>query len=150
MENDNLHAVYYDSFMDTKAEAGKRLKAARKAKGMGLRNVSEAVGEATCGIAQLSNFEQGRRMISVEIAKELAPVLDVTPEYILTLTDTPKPDAKETELITLYRGCDARGKLAMLRTAQQLYQISEEESRTERRNPENDYHYSGPERRRQH
>ena len=149
MENDNPTYVNYASHMDTKDESGRRLKAARDAKGLRLRDVTQAVGEATCGIQQLSNFEHGRRMISVEIAKEIAPILDVAPEYILTLTDTPKPDARETELINLYRGCDHRGKLAILRMAQQEHILSHEEQ-SERRQPGNDYHYTGPERRRQH
>lgn len=95
-------------------ESGRRLKQLRGKKR--LREICEQVD----GLKEqrLSNWEQGIRMISVDEAKKLAPVLGTSAEYILTLTDK-APDPQEVELLALFRACDVRGRLATLNTAQQ-------------------------------
>lgn len=64
--------------MDIKEESGKRLKAAREALGLKLREVACQV--PGLNVSRLSNWEHGTRMIGVEEAKKLAPILKISVE----------------------------------------------------------------------
>ena len=101
--------------MDTKAEAGRRIKAARLALGLRLEDVCSRIPELT--VSRLSNWEQGRNLIGVEEAKKLAPVLGVSAGYILTLEDAPA-DKRESALLQLFRESDERGRTSIFRVAE--------------------------------
>jgi len=95
-------------------EIGDRL---RKARGKAsLREICSQLEGMS--VTRLSNYENGTRLLPVEEAKRLAPVLKTTAEYLLTLTDE-EPDPREIQLISLFRACDDRGRLATLDIAKQ-------------------------------
>ncbi|MEM1111651.1 MAG: XRE family transcriptional regulator [Pseudomonadota bacterium] len=63
-----------NAIADEAAEIGKRVRAARKAKGLKLREVSEATG---LSVPHLSKLENGKARLSVDLALELCVVLGV-------------------------------------------------------------------------
>ncbi|HAT1700371.1 TPA: helix-turn-helix domain-containing protein [Legionella pneumophila] len=71
--------------MNIKKEIGKRILEARKAKGLTLK----ALGELAGGLKQtrLTNWEQGVRTPGPEEIKSLARALDVSPSYLMCLSD---------------------------------------------------------------
>lgn len=71
------------------------------------------------GVSRLSNWEQGIRMIPVDEAKRLAPVLGVSAGYILTIEDTPGEPADVKALVDLYKQSDERGRATIIRVAEQ-------------------------------
>lgn len=107
--------------MSIKVEAGRRIKAAREAKGLTLKDVEKLLPGITFN--RLSNWEQGRNMIGVAEAKKLAPVLGVTAAYILTLEDKPA-EPQEKVLLDNYRNSDPRGRAHISRVAEQELQYS--------------------------
>lgn len=101
--------------MATEEEAGRRIKAAREALHLTLREVCAAV--PGLHVSTLSNWEQGIRMIGVDEARRLAPVLKVTPGYLLTIDDT-TPTPREQALLDLYRATDTRGQDVIISVAE--------------------------------
>lgn len=71
--------------LNIKKEIGKRILEARKAKGLTLKTLGELAG----GLKQtrLTNWEQGVRSPGPEEIKQLAQVLDVSPAYLMCLSD---------------------------------------------------------------
>lgn len=71
--------------LNIKKEIGKRIFEARKAKGLTLK----ALGELAGGLKQtrLTNWEQGVRTPGPEEIKSLAWALDVSPAYLMCLSD---------------------------------------------------------------
>ncbi|HDS3853604.1 TPA: helix-turn-helix domain-containing protein [Legionella pneumophila] len=71
--------------LNIKKEIGKRILEARKAKGLTLK----ALGELAGGLKQtrLTNWEQGVRTPGPEEIKLLARALDVSPAYLMCLSD---------------------------------------------------------------
>ncbi|HHX5328505.1 TPA: LexA family protein [Legionella pneumophila] len=71
--------------LNIKKEIGKRILEARKAKGLTLK----ALGELAGGLKQtrLTNWEQGVRTPGPEEIKSLARALDVSPSYLMCLSD---------------------------------------------------------------
>lgn len=117
--NDCFDAHSYIFTMTTKQEAGRRIKAARLAKGMTLKEVCAKI--PGWEFNRLSNWEQGRNMIGVDEAKLLAPVLGISTAYILTLSDTPDDtpaDPAIKKLTEMYLISDDRGKAAIFRAAE--------------------------------
>ncbi|HAT2126356.1 TPA: helix-turn-helix domain-containing protein [Legionella pneumophila] len=97
--------------MNIKKEIGKRILEARKAKGLTLK----ALGELAGGLKQtrLTNWEQGVRTPGPEEIKSLARALDVSPAYLMCLSDEQQyKEAKSpSQLIPLldYRqACEAK------------------------------------------
>jgi transcriptional regulator with XRE-family HTH domain len=89
--------------MNYKKEAGKRLKAAREAKGMTLQELSKRVGNLLSP-SRLSNYEQGTRMLGVREALALHSVLGVQPSHLLcvdVIEDDMTP--QELELLRNFR-----------------------------------------------
>lgn len=117
----------YPSLMDTKTEAGKRIKAARLHNNMTLDEVCAKIPGLLA--SRLSNWEHGRNMVGVDEAKKLAPVLGVSAAYLLTLEDAPD-NQRERSLIDLYRHSDDRGKDTIFRVAEQesTYPVNGEEN----------------------
>lgn len=71
--------------LNIKKEIGRRLLEARKAKGLTLKEL----GELTGGLKQtrLTNWEQGTRAPGPEEIKQLAHALDVSPAFLMCLSD---------------------------------------------------------------
>ncbi|HAT3891384.1 XRE family transcriptional regulator [Legionella pneumophila serogroup 1] len=97
--------------LNIKKEIGKRILEARKAKGLTLK----ALGELAGGLKQtrLTNWEQGVRTPGPEEIKALARALDVSPAYLMCLSDTSQSRSTNnpSQLIPLldYRqACDAK------------------------------------------
>lgn len=114
--NDLPQTRDYLCAMGIKQEAGRRIKAAREAKGLILKDVEQLVPGITFN--RLSNWEQGRNMIGVAEAKKLAPALGVTAAYLLTLEDEPA-EQREKALLDHYRNSDSRGRDHIFRVAEQ-------------------------------
>ncbi|HAT3871014.1 S24 family peptidase [Legionella pneumophila serogroup 1] len=97
--------------MNIKKEIGKRILEARKAKGLTLK----ALGELAGGLKQtrLTNWEQGVRTPGPEEIKLLAQTLDVSPAYLMCLSD--EKQFKETinpsrliPLLDYQQACEAK------------------------------------------
>lgn len=104
--------------LNIKKEIGKRILEARKAKGLTLK----ALGDLAGGLKQtrLTNWEQGVRTPGPEEIKLLAKALDVSPAYLMCLSDEQQFKEKKnpSQLIPLldYRQtCEAK-----LHAAQEL------------------------------
>ena len=122
-----FHGLAYPSAMDTKTESGRRIAAARKLAEMTLQEVCNAIPGLT--VTRLSNWEHGTRMISVDEAKRLAPVLKTTASYLLTIDDEPG-DPRERALLEKYRLCDENSQRMLHRVAEAecAYRVSALES----------------------
>lgn len=97
--------------MNIKKEIGKRIFEARKEKGLTLKEL----GELTGGLKQtrLTNWEQGTRAPGPEEIKLLAQALDVSPAFLMCLSDDQqvKRTKSYSHLIPLldhHQACDAK------------------------------------------
>lgn len=108
--NDRTGWGLYAPRMDTKKEAGRRIKQAREARGYTLKAVCDQLPGLT--VSRLSNWETGLRMIGVDEAKKLAPVLGLSAADILTVEPSATRQnpaayniysAEETQLIAFLR-----------------------------------------------
>ncbi len=71
--------------LNIKQEIGKRLLEARKAKGLTLKALGELVGDLKQ--TRLTNWEQGTRTPGVEEIKQLAHALEISPAFLMCLSD---------------------------------------------------------------
>lgn len=69
---------------DEALEAGRRIKAARKALGLSLAALSKLSGGILTG-SRIGNYEQGAREVDIFAARLLAKALDVHPAYLMGL-----------------------------------------------------------------
>ncbi|HAT8265765.1 TPA: helix-turn-helix domain-containing protein [Legionella pneumophila] len=97
--------------LNIKKEIGKRILEARKAKGLTLR----ALGELAGGLKQtrLTNWEQGVRTPGPEEIKLLARALDVSPAYLMCLSDElqfkeAKNPSRLIPLLDYRQACEAK------------------------------------------
>lgn len=121
--------------MNTKEEAGRRIRALRLGLDMRLEDVNKQVPEIS--VSRLSNWEQGLNMIGVDEAKKLAPILGTTAAYILTIDDALN-DQREQALIDNFRHSDERGKTNISRLAEsESTSTVDMTSNTEQRDPTN-------------
>ncbi|MFO8834958.1 S24 family peptidase [Legionella pneumophila serogroup 1] len=97
--------------LNIKKEIGRRLLEARKAKGLTLKELGELAG----GLKQtrLTNWEQGTRAPGPDEIKQLAHVLDVSPAFLMCLSDDihVKKTKSPSHLIPLLdsrQACDAK------------------------------------------
>jgi len=67
-----------------KTKIGLRLRAAREASGLSLVSLSSKMNSSLSG-SRISNYEQGTRQMSIDVAKSLGKALDVAPAYLLGL-----------------------------------------------------------------
>ena len=97
------------SCMEWMAEQGRRLKAAREAKGLTVEQLAD-LSDGGLKASRISNYEQGTRGMKPPQAKELAKLLDVSPAYLLTLTDD--AEVRQTEHVPAHAAsssdCSAR------------------------------------------
>lgn len=115
--NSCAHTIGGMETNETQIEAGRRIQEARRARKL----TQTALCELIPGLipTRLSNWETGRRMVSVDEAKRLASVLQCSAAYLLTLEDDAKMDEEAKRLLELYRGSDARGRSLIFRVAEQ-------------------------------
>lgn len=97
--------------LNIKKEIGKRILEARKAKGLTLKALGELAGNLKQ--TRLTNWEQGTRTPGPEEIKQLAQALDVSPAFLMCLSDDiqVKKVKNPTHLIPLldhYKACDTR------------------------------------------
>ena len=111
------------SCMEWMAEQGRRIKAAREAKGLTVEQLAD-LSDGGLKASRISNYEQGTRGMKPPQAKELAKLLDVSPAYLLTLTDDADLSDRERMLLALFRQADDRGKTAITRLAESECQAS--------------------------
>lgn len=71
--------------LNIKKEIGKRILEARKAKGLTLKALGELAGNMKQ--TRLTNWEQGTRAPGPEEIKQLAQALDVSPAFLMCLSD---------------------------------------------------------------
>ncbi|PWY54605.1 LexA family transcriptional repressor [Legionella qingyii] len=97
--------------LNIKKEIGRRLLEARKAKGLTLKELGDLAG----GLKQtrLTNWEQGTRAPGPEEIKQLAHALDVSPAFLMCLSDEMqiKKTQSPSHLIPLLdsrQACDAK------------------------------------------
>jgi len=90
-------------------EQGKRLKAARKAKGLTLQALSDLLN-GLYSVSRLSNYEQGTRAMSPNVARTLADVLENVTAATLVGLDDEEITPDEYEVLRDYRAADERGK----------------------------------------
>lgn len=95
--------------LNIKKEIGKRILEARKAKGLTLK----ALGELAGGFkqARMTNWEQGIRTPGPEEIKQLAHALDVSPAYLMCLSDEKqlqkaKSPSQLIPLLDYQKACD--------------------------------------------
>lgn len=101
--------------MSTKKEAGRRIREAREALDLVRKDIERAIPEIS--ETRLANWEYGINMIGVDEAKKLAPLLHVTPGYLLTIEEKP-PDARNLTMDRYWNALDDRGNDTVLRVAE--------------------------------
>lgn len=104
--------------LNIKKEIGKRIFESRKLKGLTLK----ALGELAGGLKQtrLTNWEQGARAPGPEEIKRLAHALDVSPAFLMCLSD--EKQVKKTKslsqlipLLDYHQACDAKSHIDAIR-----------------------------------
>lgn len=80
--------IYLRGFMNIKEAIGNRITTARKALGITIKEL--AARTSSLSAARISNWEQGTRSPGPVEAKIVANVLNVSPSYLLCLTDNPE------------------------------------------------------------
>ena len=100
--------------LNIKKEIGKRILEARKAKGLTLKALGELAGDLKQ--TRLTNWEQGTRTPGPEEIKQLAKALDVSPAFLMCLSD--EPQVKKTKshsylipLLNNHQVCDAKSHI---------------------------------------
>lgn len=99
------------SYINIREEIGRRIYEARKAKNLTIK----ALGELTDDFKQsrITNWEHGLRLPGPDEIKQLAKALDVSPAYLMCLTDEKEPQkAKEigilVPLLDHQQACDPK------------------------------------------
>ncbi|QDP71415.1 helix-turn-helix domain-containing protein [Legionella israelensis] len=105
--------------LNIKKEIGKRIFEARKAKGLTLKALGELAGDLKQ--TRLTNWEQGTRTPGPEEIKQLAQALDVSPAFLMCLSD--EQQVKKTRnsgylipLLDNHLACDAESHIELIRT----------------------------------
>lgn len=115
--------------LNIKQEIGKRILEARKAKGLTLKTLGELAGDLKQ--TRITNWEQGTRAPGPEEIKLLAQALEVSPAYLMCLTD--EQESKKTKshchlipLLDPQQACDANTSLRSSSDEIKLIAISTE------------------------
>lgn len=121
--------------MNYKKEAGRRLKAARLEKRLTLLELSRRA-RGLLSPSRLGNYEQGTRMLGVEEALALAPVLEVNPSHLLCVDVTEGDLTKqEDELLRNFRALPENERGAYARRISVLALAYKEAVPDEKLNP---------------
>jgi transcriptional regulator with XRE-family HTH domain len=95
-----------------------RLHYARQVAGLTLGQISERRGGALSN-SRISNYEQGTRRRSIEVARGLARALgSVSPAYLLCIDDPMNLTANGIELLKTYRAADVQGRARVRKEAE--------------------------------
>jgi transcriptional regulator with XRE-family HTH domain len=98
---------------------GKRLRAARDARGISLSQLGELTG-GHYSKSRISNYEQGIRRISLEGARALAEALgNVTTAHLLCLDNECATAPDEAELLRAFRALEPAARQQILAAAKQ-------------------------------
>lgn len=121
--------------MNYKKESGRRLKAAREDKRLTLAELSARLG-GLLSPSRLGNYEQGTRMIGVQEALALGPILGVQPSHLLCV-DVGEADmtVHEIELLRNYRALPERDRMEYSRRIEVLAMAYREPVPDERLSP---------------
>jgi transcriptional regulator with XRE-family HTH domain len=99
-------------------EIALRLRYARESRGLSLAALSDLTG-GELSKSRISNYEQGIRRMSIEVARMLADAFGtVSATYLLCLDDSMHLTPDEIELIRKYRDTDGKGRALIAQTAQ--------------------------------
>jgi SOS-response transcriptional repressor LexA len=115
--------------LNIKQEIGKRILEARKAKGLTLKALGELAGDLKQ--TRLTNWEQGTRTPGPEEIKQLAQALEVSPAYLMCLSDEQEPNKAKPHrhllpLLDAKQACDAKTYLESSRDDIKLIAVSTE------------------------
>lgn len=104
--------------LNIKKEIGRRILEARKAKGLTLKALGKLAGDLKQ--TRLTNWEQGTRTPGPEEIKLLAQALDVSPAFLMCLSDEQKgkKTKKHSHLIPLlehHQACDVKSHIEKIR-----------------------------------
>ncbi len=99
------------SEQNIKEEIGKRISSARKTKGLTLKALGELAGNLKQ--SRLTNWERGTRTPGPEEIKQLAFALNVSPAYLMCLSDDQELNKKRAHsllipLLDSQQACDAK------------------------------------------
>lgn len=113
--------------LDIKKEIGRRIFEARKAKGL----TQKALGDLAGNLKQtrLTNWEQGLRTPGPEEIKQLAVALDVSPAFLMCLSDEKQIKAVKSHsrlipLLDHHQACDAKKHLDAIRLKDSLEDVT--------------------------
>ena len=113
--------------LNIKKEIGRRILEARKAKGMTLKELGELAG----GLKQtrLTNWEQGTRTPGPEEIKLLADALDVSPAFLMCLSDETvvkkvKNPSRLIPLLDYCQACNAKQYINTNRENESFYNVN--------------------------
>jgi len=102
---------------------GERIRQTRHERGLSLQKLADLT-DGMLSKSRISNYEQGIRRPSIEVAQILAKALGgVSAAHLLGVDGferTMKPD--ELRLVKAYRSADERGKSTILATAEMEYE----------------------------
>lgn len=89
---------------------GERIRGERRRLGWSLRELADRT-DGTLEKSRISNYEQGIRRPSIEVATQLAEIFGtVSATWLLCLDDSDPLSDAEHRLLALYRAADARGQ----------------------------------------
>ena len=98
---------------------GRRLRAARSARGLSLARLSALTGDSL-SVSRLSRYELGQRRLGIEAARTLAAALgDVSAAHLLCADEdaADRVDSHEARLLAAFRATDAAGRRRLLAVA---------------------------------
>ncbi|HAW6249023.1 TPA: LexA family transcriptional regulator [Legionella pneumophila] len=103
--------------LNIKKEIGKRILEARKAKGLTLKALGELAGDLKQ--TRLTNWEQGTRTPGPEEIKKLAKALDVSPAFLMCLSDDQQVKKAKSlshliPLLDYHQACDAKSHIEVI------------------------------------
>jgi len=109
------------TYMNTPADIGTRIRAARRNRGLTQDQLAERVGVSRSAVAQ---WETGRTGQVTGNLSRIAEVLDVNVEYMMSGDDkrgaAEARQGDEMALLRLYRACEPEDRQMVLRTARRL------------------------------
>lgn len=114
---------------------GKRIAAARRAKGWSQRELGEVIG---CSQQAVAKYESPKGDMSTDVLMSLSNALGVTVSYLLGMDGGPlydDPDPRLNEIVESYRNVTEEGRRLLLVTARgvaQTYRKTDSPSRVAR------------------
>lgn len=112
--------------MNIKDKIGQRIKEERVARGLTLKTLEELTDDLKQ--TRISNWERGYRTPGPEEIKQLAQALDVSPAYLMCLTDEKQPKKKQglnalIPLLNFQQACEAKLFIQRLKNNQNEQEV---------------------------